>query len=237
MKLKFSTIISFCFLPFFSFGESISIEPMQKFDVLVSTVEPNVIAVSNDKIISVTANSGYILSNNKTADGKIIFTTTATKKFNIVIETETGLTFTVIANPSKSYDGASLTVYNKHAVGTNEAIDTLEDNTSYTGQITHILTTIINGKRPTGFIETKSADIQLPLNITQYLKVDGVNSWNGESVKVQAFKVTNISGKDIELNERYLWNSNVIAISFYPNLTVLKSQSSVTAYVVKKGVK
>ena len=237
MKLKFTAFAALLFVPLISFAESISIEPMQKVNVQVSTVEPNVIAVNNDKITSVTSNSGYILSNNKTADGKIIFTTAATKKFNIVIETESGLTFTIIASPSKSYDGASLTVYNKHVVGTNEAIESLEDNNSYTGQITHLLTSIINGKRPSGFIETKSADIQLPLSITQYLQVEGINSWNGESLKVQAFKVTNISARDIELNERYLWDRNVIAVSYYPNMAILKPQSAVTAYVVRKGVK
>ncbi|MGV6987307.1 TraK domain-containing protein [Providencia hangzhouensis] len=236
-KIKFLIVIPLLVLSKGVLADSISIEPMQKISSQVSTNDPNVVSVYNDKIISVTANSGNILSNNKTNDGKIVFTTKATKSFNMVIETETGFTFTLIAQPSSHFNGASLTVYNKQAKGNDEAINFETDKESYSGLITDSLTQVMRGKSPKGFVETQSATHNLPTNITQYLDVKGINSWNGHNYIIQQFNVTNRTVQPIELNERYLWEQGVMAVSFTPNITVLKPNMSITAYVVRKGVK
>lgn len=236
-KIKFLIMIPLIVLSKSIFADSISIEPMQKIYSQVSTNDPNVVSVYNDKIISVTANSGNILSNNKTNDGKIIFTTKAKKSFNMVIETETGFTFTLIVQPSSHFNGTSLIVYNKQAKGNDDAISFKTDKESYSGLITDSLTQVMGGKSPKGFIETQSATHNLPINITQYLNVRGVNSWNGHNYIIQQFNVTNRTAQPIELNERYLWEQGVIAVSFTPNITVLKPNVSITAYVVRKGVK
>ncbi|PHM59553.1 TraK domain-containing protein [Xenorhabdus ishibashii] len=234
LKLKCMIAIPLLLLSKSIFAESISIDPMQKIETQISTKDPNVISVYNDKITSITANSGNILSNKKTTEGKIVFTTKATKSFNIIIETETGFTFTLIAQPSGRFNGASLTVYNKQAKGGEEALNYEENNQSYSGLITASLTQIMKGKTPKGFIETKSASINLSSEIIQYLDVKGVNAWNGHSFVIQQFRVTNKTIHTIELNERYLWEYGVMAVSFSPNVTTLKPNMSVTAYVVKK---
>lgn len=237
MKKKIRNIItlSLFFLSGSVLADSISIDPMQKISTQISTEEPNVIAVYNDKIVSMTSNSGLILSSKKTADGKIIFTTKSKKPFNVVVETETGFTFTINVKPSAGYSGASLVVYNKQAKGNSEATAFEENSLSYSGLITKTLTQFVNGKVPGGFIETRHANIQLPAAVTQYLNVQGVNSWNSASFVVSKYRVKNVSSGTIELNERYLWTPGVIAVSFSPNLTVLNPGAGVDAYIVTKG--
>lgn len=236
MKLKIKSLffVPLIMLSSYGFSDVITIEPMQKVSTQVSTTDPNVIAVYNDKITSVTANSGNILSNNKTGDGKIVFTTKSTKNFNMVIETENGFTFTLIAQPSSKFNGASLTVYNSQAKPIDGDITFEQEGQSYSGLITMALSQVMKGNSPKGFIQTNSANMSLPVNMNQYFAVKGINSWNGSNFIIQKFQVTNISSRSIELNERYFWGQGIMAISFSPNITILKPNMSVTTYVVKK---
>lgn len=213
---------------------SFSIDPMQKITTSVSTNEPNVIAVHNDKITSMTANSGAILSSNKTIDGKVVFTTSAKKNFDVVIETETGFTFTVTYQPTKNSSSPTI-IFNKMAKGSDKAISYEEDSQSYSNLITKSLTMIVNNKIPVGFVETRNTSISLPKGITEYLDVKGVNSWNGFNIKIQKVSVKNKSLNTIELNERYLWFKNVMAISFVPNVLHLPPNYTVDAYIVIRG--
>ena len=87
---------------------------------------------------------------------------------------------------------------------------------------------------PDGFVEawrTKYDAGQL-----NGLSVRNVKAWVGQNMRVVKVDITNTTFSPIELNERYLWTKGVMAVSYYPKVTMLPPNTRVYAYVVLREV-
>lgn len=205
----------------------------------VSSKEPNIINVKNDTIVRITSKIGAILNDAITANGSVIFSTSETKPFSILVETEKGFNFTVNATPNKTHNAASIIIYNLDEKGKSQDADSTllnaSDN-SYSGMISKVLTELINHKVPDGFVETRKRDFAVPPTLKGVLTIRNTDAWVGEDMRIVKLDITNISQSEIELNERILWNNGVMAISFDPAATSLPPNRKVFAYVVLKEV-
>ena len=215
-----------------AYSVDVVLKPFGSTNATVSSKEPNIINVKNDTIVGITSKSGAILNDAITTDGSVIFSTSETKPFSILVETEKGFNFTVNATPNKKNNAASIIIYNLAEKGKSQDADSTllnaSDN-SYSGMISRVLTELINHKVPDGFVETRKRDFAVPPTLKGVFTIRNTDAWVGEDM-------TNISQSEIELNERILWNNGVMAISFDPAATSLPPNRKVFAYVVLKEV-
>lgn len=214
----------------------ITANPFGSVNAVISSSEPNVIHVKHDSIKSLTAKDGAIVQDELSNDGSVVFSTVEKKPFSIVIETEKGFTFTLKANPKEKAESASVVIHNLADKGevSDEVIESLSRYQSYSGLITAILTDFINGKVPDGFVDSWSSKYKA--GNLDGLKVSSGGAWVGQNMRVVKLDVTNISMNEIELNERYLWTEKVMAVAYYPRVSVLRPNTRVSAYVVMKEV-
>ncbi|MFW9274900.1 hypothetical protein, partial [Glaesserella parasuis] len=76
----------------------------------------------------------------------------------------------------------------------------------------------------------------VPDSLNSVLKVKAMEAWVGQNMRVVKLEVTNISNVELELNERYFWTKKVMAIQIDPNVSILRPNSRVFAYVILKEV-
>lgn len=214
----------------------VSVSPFGSVNAIVSSSEPNVIHVKNDSIKGITAKYGAIIQDESSGDGSVMFSTLEKKPFSVLIETEKGFTFTLKATPRENSESASIVIHNlaEKGGGDEEMSDGLSHYQSYSGLITAILTDFINGKVPDGFVDTWRTKYKA--ESLEGLKVNNAQSWVGQNMRVVKLDLANISTREIELNERYLWTQGVMAVAYYPNVSVLLPNTRVFAYVVMKEV-
>ncbi|NNH97768.1 TraK domain-containing protein [Pasteurella multocida] len=204
----------------------------------ISSTEPNVVHVKNDAIVGISSKSGAIIQDSTIGDGSVIFSTKESKPFSILIETEKGHTFTLKATP-KQTSSTSIVINNFDDKGSssNEAIQqALSYPQTYSGFISHVFTEILNKRLPNGFIESSNKSFQIDKSMQAYFKVKNTEAWVGQNVRVVKLEIKNISKTEFELNERYFWNKNVMAITFDPKTLNLYPQSTVYAYVMLREV-
>mgnify|MGYP000383579652 CR=1 FL=1 len=222
-----------------AYSVDVVLKPFGSTNATVSSKEPNIINVKNDTIVGITSKSGAILNDAITTDGSVIFSTSETKPFSILVETEKGFNFTVNATPNKKNNAASIIIYNLAEKGKSQDADSTllnaSDN-SYSGMISRVLTELINHKVPDGFVETRKRDFAVPPTLKGVFTIRNTDAWVGEDMRIVKLDITNISQSEIELNERILWNNGVMAISFDPAATSLPPNRKVFAYVVLKEV-
>lgn len=214
----------------------VTANPFGSVNAVISSSEPNVVHVKNDSIKSLSAKAGAIIQDDASGDGSVIFSTLEKKPFSIVIETEKGFTFTLKATPKDKSGSTSVVIHNLADKGevNEEVIESLSRYQSYSGLITAILTDFINGKVPDGFVDTWKTKYKA--GHLDSLKVRNIQSWVGQNMRVVKLDLTNISTSEIELNERYLWSQGVMAVAYYPKVSVLPPNTRVFAYVIMKEV-
>lgn len=219
-----------------AYALDVTSNPFGSVNAVISASEPNVIHVKNDSIKSLTAKAGALVQDELSGDGSVVFSTVEKKPFSIVIETEKGFTFTLKANPKEKTESASIVIHNLADKGevSEEVIEGLSRYQSYSGLITAILTDFINGKEPDGFVE--SWKTKFNAGHLDGLKARNIKSWVGQNMRVVKLDLTNISSHEIELNERYLWSQGVMAVGYYPRVSVLLPNTRVFAYVIMKEV-
>lgn len=219
-------------------GIEVTANPFGSVNAVVSNTEPNVIHVKNDVITSITAKSGAVIQDQQSSDGSVMFSTLETKPFSVLIETEKGFTFTLRATPRKTENSSSIVIYNLEDKGndTEEIQNRLSHYQSYSGLISKILTDLINEKIPDGFVESRKTRFKVDSSVTSVLGIRNVQTWVGQNMRVVKLDITNTSMSEVELNERYLWNKDVMAISYYPRVSVLRPNTRIFAYVVLKEV-
>ncbi|GJI56955.1 hypothetical protein HEMROJRC1_20670 [Rodentibacter sp. JRC1] len=239
MKNKYFILSLFAFsVSQSSYAIDVSLKPFEAINATVSSKEPNVINVKNDTISAISAKNGAVLKYDGTTDGSVIFSTSETKPFSILIETEKGFTFTVNATPKKS-NSAAIVIHNLAEKGNALESDSMLLNSSentYSGLITQILTELINHREPKGFVETRNRKFDVSPTLKGILTIRNTDAWVGQDIRVVKLDITNISMNTIELNERILWNKGVMAIGFDPAATTLPPNRRVFAYVVLKEV-
>lgn len=215
----------------------VMLKPFGSTAATVSNKEPNVINVKNDTIAAINSKNGAIINDAITTDGSVIFSTSETKPFSILVETEKGFTFTVNAAPNKNHGSASIIIHNlaeKGNLDSNE-LSNISENT-YSGFISKLLTEVINERVPNGFVETRNRSFNVSPDFKGILKTQNLEAWVGQNIRIVKLAITNVSNNEIELNERILWNKNVMAISFYPSVSKLQPNYRVFAYVLLKEV-
>ena len=215
------------------------LKPFSSAAATVSSKEPNVINVKNDTIAAITSKNGAILNDAITTDGSVIFSTSETKPFSILIETEKGFTFTLNAAPNKNHSSASIVIHNLADKGKAVDADVMNANFSestYSGFLSKTLTDLINQRIPNGFVESRNRNFNVSPAFNGILKVRNTEAWVGQNVRVVKLDITNVSTSEIELNERILWEQGVMAISFYPTVSKLPPNRRVFAYVLLKEV-
>lgn len=217
----------------------VTANPFGTVNATISASEPNVIHVKNDRINSLSAKYGAVIQEEQLNDGSAMFSTTETKPFSVLIETEKGFTFTLNANPNKTANSSSVVIYNLADKG-NEIEDinsSLARYQSYSGLITYVLTELLNNRLPDGFVETRKRSFDVPDSVKNVFKVRNTDAWVGQNMRVVKLELTNVSTSAIELNERYLWNKGVMAIQYDPKVTNIRPNTRVFAYVVLREVK
>lgn len=215
----------------------VMLKPFDSTTATVSSKEPNVINVKNDTIAAINSKNGAIINDAITTDGSVIFSTSETKPFSILVETEKGFTFTVNAAPNKNHGSASIIIHNlaeKGNLDSNE-LSNISENT-YSGFISKLLTEVINERVPNGFVETRNRSFNVSPDFKGILKTQNLEALVGQNIRIVKLAITNVSNNEIELNERILWNKNVMAISFYPSVSKLQPNYRVFAYVLLKEV-
>jgi len=78
-----------------AYSVDVVLKPFGSTNATVSSKEPNIINVKNDTIVGITSKSGAILNDAITTDGSVIFSTSETKPFSILVETEKGFNFCI----------------------------------------------------------------------------------------------------------------------------------------------
>lgn len=240
MKIKnYFFIFLPCIFSNLSYGIDLTTYPFGTVNATVSSKEPNIINVKNDKITHLTSKSeGGIFEDEATEDGSVIFSTKETKTFSILVQTEKGANFIVNAQPNKNVSSRSIVIHNLSDKGNSVSEEVLNNSgfdKSYSGVISYIFKELINGNIPNGFIESRKKDFPINNDLKHILKIRNTDAWVGENIRVIKLDITNISSSEIELNERYLWAKGVMAISFYPNATVLPPNTRIFAYVMVRG--
>lgn len=208
-------------------------------NAVVSSVEPNIIHVKNDAITNITAKSGAVMQETGTDDGSVIFSTSETKPFSIVIETEKGFTFNLRATPSEKAASNPIVISNLSDKGSKPKDDEIESFAAYqnySGLIAHIFTELINNRIPEGFVDTSRTKFEIHNSMKNTFKVKNTDAWVGRGMRVVKLDITNISPNTLELNERYFWAKNVMAITFYPQVYRFPPNTRVFAYVMLKEV-
>ncbi|MFC1040035.1 type-F conjugative transfer system secretin TraK [Pasteurella multocida] len=203
----------------------------------ISSTEPNIVHVKNDSIVGISSKSGAIIQDSTIGDGSVMFSTKENKPFSILIETEKGYTFTLKATP-KQTSSMSIVINNFDDKGSsNESVQQiLNYPQTYSGFISYVFTEILNKRLPNGFIESSNKSYQIDKSMQAYFKVKNTEAWVGQNVRVVKIEIKNISKTEFELNERYFWNKNVMAITFDPKTLNLYPQSTVYAYVMLREV-
>lgn len=217
----------------------VTTEPFGTVNANVSSKEPNIIHVKNDKITHLTAKYGSIIDDEQTSDGSIIFSTLETKPFSVLIETEKGYNFTLNAVPKKEISSNSVVIHNLKDKGNDLSQEILNGSgwyKSYSGVIAKVFTDLSNNKVPDGFVETRNKKYDVPKELNSYFKVRKADAWVGQGMRVVKLDITNISLDPIELNERNFWTKGVMSISFSPRVYQLPPNTRVFAYVMLKEV-
>ena len=208
---------------------SFSVENYGNISARVSSIEPNVIQVKNDVITAITSKDGAISQDNNTSTGGVIFSTREDKKFSIIVETEKGASFTVNAVPSKKQSSTTILINGIIPNKSSSAVSHSSSNSSYGNQIVKLMQAFMNDKVPDSFEETSENWKDISLN--PYFRISVNKAWQSDGIKVIKLLVNNITNGSIELNERYFWQKNVIAIAYYPNLIDLPPKKSVYVYI------
>lgn len=231
--LPLLTLLSFNVL-----ANDISLTPFGSANTVISSKEPNVISVRNDVVKALTSKDGAILDDTNTSDGSIVFSTLESKPFSIVVETEKGFIFTINVTPNKSRNSTSTVIHNLADKGDNniDIAGSNSVNTSYSGVIAQIISDLLNGNTPNGFVETRKRSFSPSSTLKNSLIIRNTEAWVGRNMRVVKLDITNKTKEDIELNERILWEKNVMGISFYPSVSILPPNRRVFAYIVLKEV-
>lgn len=237
MKNKITLTLLSLLSSSYLYALDLTASPFGSVTATVSSTEPNLIHVKNDRVTHLTAKAGAILDDEATTDGSVAFSTDESKPFSILIETEKGYSFTLNATPNKNSRAASIVIHNLEDKG-NPLSDEVRASSAwyktYSGVISHILTELINNRIPDGFVETRKRKFDAPSSVKGFFNVRNTTAWAGLDMRVVKLDITNISQSEIELNERYFWNKNVMAISFYPKVSSIRPNTRVFAYVVLK---
>lgn len=207
---------------------SFSVENYGNVSVRVSATEPNVIQVKNDVITSITSKDGAISQDNNTSTGGVIFSTIEDKKFSIIVETEKGASFTINAVPSKKQSSATILI-NGIIPNKSVTVSHSSSNSSYGNQIVKLMQAFMNDRVPDSFEEASVSWKDISLN--PYFSISVNKAWQSDGIKVIRLLANNITNSSLELNERYFWQKNVIAIAYYPNLIDLPPRKSVYVYI------
>lgn len=217
----------------------VTAEPFGTVNANVSSKEPNIIHVKNDRITHLTAKYGSIIEDEPTSDGSVVFSTLETKPFSILVETEKGYNFTVNALPKKDISSNSVVIHNLKDKGNDVSQEILNGKgwyKSYSGVIAKVFTDLVNNRVPDGFVETRNKQYDVPKELNSYFKVRKTDAWVGQGMRVVKLDITNISLNPIELNERNFWTQGVMSISFYPKVYRLPPNTRAFAYVMLKEV-
>lgn len=220
------------------FAIDVTTNPFGTVNANVSSKEPNVIHVKNDRITHLTAKIDAIINDEAMNDGSIAFSTTETKPFSILIETEKGYSFTLNAVP-KNISSNSIVIHNLKDKGNDISESVLNGNgwyKTYSGVIAKVFTDLINDKIPDGFVETRNRAYNVPEELNGIFKVRKTEAWVGQGMRVVKLDITNISTSAVELNERNFWTKGVMAMTFYPKVFKLPINTRVFAYVMLKEV-
>lgn len=221
------------------YAVDLTAQPFGKVNAVISSKEPNILHVKNDKITNLTAKVGAIVEDEAASDGSIIFSSLESKPFSILIETEKGYNFTLNAVPKKDISSSSVVIHNLKDKGNSINENVLNGNgwyKSYSGVIAKVFTDLINNRIPDGFVDTRNRDYDIPRELNSFFKVRKTNAWVGNGMRVVRLDITNISSNSIELNERNFWTDGVMAITFYPKVFKLPAGTRVFAYVMLKEV-
>lgn len=221
------------------YAVDLTAQPFDTVNANVSSKEPNIIHVKNDRITHLTSKVGAIIEDEATSDGSVAFSTLEKKPFSILIETEKGYNFTLNAVPKSDMSSSSIVIHNLKDKGNEVSQDVLDGKgwyKTYSGVIAKIFTDLINGRVPDGFVDTRNRDYDVPRELNGIFNVRKTDAWVGNGMRVVKLDITNVSVNEIELNERNFWTKGVMAMTFYPNVSKLPVNTRVFAYVMLKEV-
>lgn len=235
MRNKTLLVILLSLLSGAAAGKSVAINPHGVISSPVSNTDPNMIAVNDDRIVSIQATQGVLTSRNATESGAVVFSTVATKPFTVFVQTESGFSFTLQATPGKQ-QGAALVVNNLRAKGGEAAAGWEKEHMSYTSLISSLVARFINNDQPKGFIFSEDKNVEISPSVSQAFTVRPVTAWRGNALRIVRLEMTNRTSSKLELNERWLWSKGVMAISFWPRLDVISPGTTVSAIVVFREV-
>lgn len=221
------------------YAVDLTAQPFGTVNANVSSKEPNIVHVKNDRITHLTAKAGAIIEDEATSDGSVAFSTLEKKPFSILIETEKGYNFTLNAVPKKEISSSSVVIHNLKDKGNELSQEVLNGKgwyNSYSGVIAKVFTDLINGRVPDGFVDTRNRDYDVPRELNGIFKVRKTEAWVGNGMRVVKLDITNVSMNEVELNERNFWTKGVMAMTFYPKVFKLPVNTRVFAYVMLKEV-
>lgn len=188
-------------------GQSKVVKHTETVNVNLSSIDPNIITVLNDRVsrVSVIKGVANISVDNKYGEINIKPSGgSSTKPFSMIISTEKGNRYTVIAVPKKIpaqdvvLKNPSVRAYSNNA-----------SNSSYIKEISLLIKNMIHGRDNKDY---KKENVEVK-NKENSSNPRLVTIYKGDIYDGEVYEYQNDTNKDIKINEQKFYKNNVVAVS------------------------
>lgn len=196
-------------------------------DIKISSINPNYVEVSGDRITGITSSPGMLTDKRNTDAGGAFISTTQTKAFTIYLTTEGGKTFSLQAYPEKM-PGRSFLLASHNPLSPEKA-KAWEIAQPYESLLIELNRMLLRGQVPPGYAKIPLKDERI--NAPAAVRATASDAWEGSNLRVVRWQVTNAGSIPISLREQDYWQQGVRAVMFSTEGRELAGGSTMTLFV------
>lgn len=199
------------------------------FTISVSRDSANVLMVQGDRITALTSKESDVSESEKTGDGAVMFSVATDKPFTLIVETESGLVFSVRATPVKG-QGRVYRISSLSPV-IHPAAKAWEKENSYESLLIALNKGMLTGAMPDGYslVDNQVRDVRLGVSVS----AKRLQVWDGGNLRIEKYRLTNSGARELTLNEHDYAERGVRSIMFWPRSSVLPAGATVSLYLIR----
>ena len=207
---------------------SLAFEQGGQFSLNISSTNPNMIFIPGDTVTAISGPEGLLIDKRQTSSGGVIFSTTSTKPFTLFIETLHGQALSVAAVPVKG-SGRVYRLLSGEPVARPDVRER-EAALPYETLLLTLNRAAAMGKMPEGYGVVEPG--ALAINTFSGLRLSPETAWAGDTLRVDCYRVENVSSSTMALKEQQFWQRGVRSVMFENNARSLMPGTALRIWVV-----
>ena len=192
-------------MPGFMFASQIKdVNHTDTIKIDLSSIDPNIISASSDRIRRFTALKGMVNANIDKDSGELILKPilqNESQPFSMILSTEKGKRYTLFVTPKK-IPAQDIILTNNIATPISNSIES-----RYSVEIAELIKLMIHGRQDKAYSIKKYSDID------EKQELSLLQEYHGNKYKGEMFLFKNKTNKNLILSEQQFYGTNVLAIS------------------------